>query len=410
MSQAKSIISVFEGVPFKTEQFNSETVLELLGLKTQTVFVQNGSEYIDKKDKFIFSSYGNDKLASWRHVGVIRTSDGSILEILPKVFRNSDALANVRTKNEARALLCKMLERSGLISYRTAESAPLAEQGHSLLEIFIHAFLREVQKLSFHGLRNDYVSKEENRFNKKGRINFTKQVKKNVAANHRLYCVYDEYCSDCIENQLLRSALWKTTRIACALENRRLAKQLLTFFEGISTVHHVEDFHFKKCRSDRQMNRYNPALTLARFILLTPSSPQIGDKNTIAILFDMSKIFEKTVEKTLEQLESISDFNSQETISWFAKLGAPKPDFLFKTDQQIVADAKWKLIKNGIPKKEDQYQLFSYMQATQSQLGIIFFPTLSNNISPRTYKSEIRLCSAEIKLIPFNLNDFSINF
>lgn len=398
-------VTVFESTPFNNSVLSHQTIQELQGLETQPVFVKDNTERIDEKNKFVFSSYGSKKTVCWRHVGVIRTPDGSIIEILPKIYRDHD-----KQKNDARALLCKMLERSGLVTYRTAKSAALAGNGHTLLEVFIHAFLCEVQKLSVHGLQNDYIKHKENRCCKKGRINFTQQVRANAAAAHKLCCIYDDYCPNCIENVLLCSALWKITRITASLTNKRLAKQLLVLFDGVSTIPNVEKRHFDQCRTGRLMKRYEPALSFARFILLVPPTQQCGAQNSVAILFDMATVFEKTVEKTLQQSDQLTNFKAQKSISWFSGLHSPRPDFQFKTTEKIVADAKWKFLESGKLSKHDQYQIFSYMQATRSKQGIILYPSISEHPTERSFNSKIEGCCGTISLIPFCLEELAMNF
>jgi 5-methylcytosine-specific restriction enzyme subunit McrC len=398
-------VTVFESTPFDNGVLSHQAIQELQGLETQTFFVKDNTEHIDDKDKYVFSSFGSKKTVCWRYVGVIRTSDGSVIEILPKIYRNHD-----EKKDSARKLLCRMLKRSGLLTYRTAKSASLAAGGHTLLEIFVHAFLSEVQRLSVHGLQNDYIKHEENRCNKKGRINFTQQVRANAAAAHKLYCTYDDYCPNCIENALLCSALWKITRITASLANKRLAKQLLVFFDGVSTIPNVENRHFDQCRTGRLMKRYELALSFARFILLIPPTLQCGAQNSVAILFDMATVFEKTVEKTLQQSEQLTNFKAQKSITWFSGLASPRPDYQFETTEKIVADAKWKFLESNKLSKNDQYQIFSYMQATRSKQGAILYPSISEHPTERSFNSKIEGCNGTISLVPFFLEKLSVNF
>ncbi|OBQ46469.1 McrC family protein [Halodesulfovibrio spirochaetisodalis] len=402
---ASNPLTLFESTPFDNGVLSHQAIQELQGLETQTIFVKGNTEHIDDKDKYVFSSFGSKKTVCWRYVGVIRTSDGSVIEILPKIYRDHD-----EKKDDARTLLCRMLERSGLLTYRTAKSALLATGGHTLLEVFIHAFLIEVQRLSVHGLQNDYIKHEENRRNKKGRINFTQQVRANAAAAHKLCCTYDDYCPNCIENALLCSALWKITRIAASLTNKRLAKQLLVLFDGVSTIPNVEKRHFDQCRTGRLMKRYEAALYFARFILLVPPTLQCGAQNSVAILFDMATVFEKTVEKTLQQSEQLTNFKAQKSISWFSGLKSPRPDYQFETTEKIVADAKWKFLESSKLSKHDEYQIFSYMQATKSKQGIILYPSISQHPTVWSFNSKIEGCGGTISLVPFCLAELSVNY
>lgn len=268
-------LTVFESTPFSTNTLSSSARIELEGLLSQAVYVHGINETADQEDKYIFTPLRDHKLVSWNYVGVVQTSDETVVEVLPKIFRGiefSEAIPKQFSK--ARALLLRMLRQAGLISYRKFDSSLLELGNFSLLEVFMHNFLTETQELTRKGLKKDYIGVEENLTTLKGRIHFPAQVRKNPAAQHRFYCRYDDYCTDCIENRLLLTALRKVHRVSKDNQNKRLATQILPLMDNISPVHNPEQRHFEQCRTDRHMKHYAEAIKTARYVLLSPQPPK----------------------------------------------------------------------------------------------------------------------------------------
>ena len=406
-------LTVFESTPFSTNTLSSSARIELEGLLSQAVYVHGMNEIADEDDKYIFTPLRDQKLVSWNYVGAVQTSDGTVVEVLPKIFRGlafSEALP--KQYDQARALLLRMLRQAGLISYRKFDSSLLKLGNFSLLEVFMHNFLTETQELTRKGLKKDYISVEENLTTLKGRIHFPAQVRKNLAAQHRFYCRYDEYCTDCIENRLLLTALRKVHRVSKDNTNKRLATQILPLMDNISLVHSPEQRHFEQCRNDRHMKHYEEAIKAARYVLLAPPVPQKGKENTTAILFNMAALYEKTIEKSLSKGAAVTNLVAQKALPWFKNLGSPRPDYVFSENgHNIVADAKWKLPKDGKPNHADQYQLFSYMKVLQTETAYILYPKLEGFGLQASRKYEFDHDGARLSLhiIPFSLDTFTLN-
>ena len=407
-----NLVTTFEGVPFDASEFNSSAHRELEDLTSQSVFVKGKSEDIDNEDKYIFTPVRGNRLVSSRYVGVVKTSDGTTLEILPKIFRDSDFDdQDSKQKQSARELLIKMLQKAGLISYRKSSESRLKTKDFPLLEIFIHAFLTEVQNLVRKGLRKDYVQTESNLLTVKCKIYFPRHIKVNVAAQHKHFCRYNNHSIDSIENGIILTALEKIHRISRNTYNKKLSTQLIPQFEGATTVPFPCEQHFSQCRTDRHMKNYFEAIKLAKYIILSPPAPSAGNNETLAIFFNMAQLFEKTVEASLRENNRIENFDPQKPLKWFSKLGTPRPDYFFTMDgKNIVADAKWKIPSDDKPNSSDQYQLFTYLKLTKSLTAYIIYPQLDSygleNLKESKLEHEDSLY--KLRLIPFRLNSFDI--
>lgn len=416
-------LTVFEGTPFSTKSLSASAKAELENMQSQTVFLHAARECQDERDKYVFSSVQGGRLAAWRHVGVVQTSDGSVIEILPKVFRDNNGDCDTTDEQNACNLLLQMLERAGIITYRKAPSALLSDGTFSLLDVFLHLFVSEMQEVLRKGLKKDYVAVEDNLLTLKGRIHFPQHIRRNAVAQYRLFCRFDEYSTNNIENQLLATALVKVARVSNAVQTRKLAAQLLAVMGGvdgeIEKLSCPTEDDFARCRTGRFMAYYRAALTLARLILLAPPIPNVGKNDTLALLFDMAALFEKTVEKSIPKLLGVKDFGAQKPLGWFKGLGSPKPDFCFSVDEKkVVADAKWKLPPNGVPNKADQYQLFTYMQLLGVEEAWLVYPkhglcglqetkcfTMGEERPNKVGVGEVDIC---LRCVPFDLETFKM--
>jgi 5-methylcytosine-specific restriction enzyme subunit McrC len=79
-----------------------------------------------------------------------------------------------------------------------------------LTPLLIVHYLAVLKKIVSHGLKKDYVIREENLHSKmRGRIMLQKNLQKNIFVQRqdRVFCRFQEYTVDTIENRLLKKAL-----------------------------------------------------------------------------------------------------------------------------------------------------------------------------------------------------------
>ena len=95
------------------------------------------------------------------YVGVIETSNGVRLEILPKIFISSNNYQDDLDKTKKVFLI--MLKRLRNSPFRNLGSANLkTSPNFPLLEIFIENYIKEVQKLTLKRLKSSYISVGDN--------------------------------------------------------------------------------------------------------------------------------------------------------------------------------------------------------------------------------------------------------
>lgn len=329
--------------------------------------------------------HGQAAIRVLNYVGVVRAPDGFCLEVLPKVApKNGDHGA-------ARNLLIEMLRCLRGFRHIRAGHAPLRTAQMPLLEIFIAKFLQAAEFLVKHGLRSEYVLREDNLSALRGKIVFAEHIKQNLCRGERFFAAYDEFCTDRPENRLIHAALRLCLALTRLPANIQLAQKLCFAFSEVpmSTQPHVD---FKLCSRSRDMARYAEPLSWARLILQEQSPiTGKGSHETISLLFPMEALFEAFVIKHLKkQLNDAYTLKPQakkhalvkhEQCDWFWL----KPDTLIleADSHRMVLDAKWKCIdenmnnskeKYGIT-QNDLYQMYAYGQnylAGQGHMALIY--------------------------------------
>lgn len=135
-----------------------------------------------------FSMEGADKLLLFliqkgieyvrvrNYVGLLALPDGTQLEILPKIEGSSDA----------RSLLLTMLRQLRNSPFQTLTEAHTQAAHLPLWEIFITAFLNEMEPLIKPGIQRSYATVERNERFWKGKFQATRQQRENGHHAERL--------------------------------------------------------------------------------------------------------------------------------------------------------------------------------------------------------------------------------
>ena len=126
--------------------------------------MQNQEEKKEGERMFtIFSKGKKRQIKTKNYVGVIETSRGLTIEILPKIFFNySDEDYNIELQNTKKVFL-KMLSKLKNSPFLNISSAHLkTSSSFPLLEVFIENYIEEIKKIIRSGLKSQYVNRQEN--------------------------------------------------------------------------------------------------------------------------------------------------------------------------------------------------------------------------------------------------------
>lgn len=252
---------------------------------------------------------------------------------------------------------------------------------HNLLDLVVSMLSDFSRRLLASGLRADYVEREGPLPALRGRFLPDRQVLDRLGLLDQVVCRYDEHEYDIPDNQLLALALRCGGAVAVDPTIRRRSRILAGIFEEICAA---DEFSLHLGRSameyDRMNAHYRGAHELA-FLLLDGTGPEdplvAGNQRAQSFLIDMSKLFERFVEKLLRASHpSGLQIRAQQSHSIFwdadrqTNYGRVRPDFLVESRsrdrRRLPLDAKYKRYSGPQGRKisaEDLSQAFIYAYA-----------------------------------------------
>ena len=332
------------------------------------------------------------------YTGVIQTSDGTTIEILPKIYRAEDDEATTR-KN-----FIKML-KSYDASYKNINEAHLTTQAFPILEIFIKAFLDEVSLVLRMGIKKHYRSIEENQKYLQWRLKIADNIRYNAFHKERFFVEHDEFTEDVPENRLIKSTLIKLSTIGKKHENQRRIGEYMFAFDMISESHSTKR-DFKALGTSRLHSYYTPCISWARIFLREESIVSMAGKNiAFSLLFPMEKVLESYVARQLKERRrdwhvetQDSEHHLVEEHKW-KKMFWLRPDIVVKDEngEVIIIDTKWKIIneKDGAGNygisQWDMYQLYAYAKKYDTKKLYLIYPrteSFREDLSPFWYQEE----------------------
>ena len=259
-----------------------------------------------------------------------------------------------------------------------------------LLDVFMQMFCQELLEICKKGIRHDYVAIEENRAYLKGKLLFSGQIRHNLVHKERFYTSSDEYITDIASNRLIKSTLALINSKATSHATLTLINQCLEVFEEIPSSGNIEG-DFLSCTSSRHFSYYDNLLEWCKLFLQGNSfSAYSGESKAYALLFPMEKLFESYVAHMFKKYNNGNDkrIYAQNSNQYLlhsegdSKLFQLKPDLILELgEKKIIADTKWKPLKNAEDKKHgiaqsDLYQVFAYAHYHEASEVWLIYPKL----------------------------------
>ncbi|MFG3509167.1 McrC family protein [Streptomyces sp. NPDC047821] len=262
-----------------------------------------------------------------------------------------------------------------------------------VLPALAHAYERQVERATRHGLLQGYRTTEDSALVVRGRVREAEQVRRRFGAALPVEITYDEFTTDIPENQLLRAAterLLLLPGVPRAVRARLLHRR--TRLADVTPL--VRGRQLPVWRPSRLNARYHHALHLARAILDGASAEhRAGDLRIDGFLVNMNKVFEDFVCVALR--EALRPYGGRGQLQGRgvhldedARLRM-RPDFVWYGDGPgrplAVVDAKYKVEgKSGYP-DADLYQMLSYCTALGLPEGHLVYakgstPTASHRV------------------------------
>jgi len=320
------------------------------------------------------------------YVGLITMSDGTVIEILPKIADGEI------TVSETKQIFLEMLKTLNDVNFKDFNVSSLHTERLSLLEIFIKMFLDEVTILTKQGLKAAYTPIESNEKFYKGKLLASQNLKHNLVNKERFFVRYDDFNINRPENRLIKSTISFLLKATSDVRNRQLASRLLTYFDkvGFSTNYEGD---LSRCFADRSVSHYQKALSWCRVFLRGNSFTAFaGSEVALALLFPMEKVFESFIATRFRKhLGTGINIRTQDNrYSLFdspSRAFALRPDIVLEFDERtIVLDTKWKLLTDSARNKgisqSDMYQMYAYSKKYEADGIVLVYP--NSNLINRT--------------------------
>jgi len=322
------------------------------------------------------------------YVGIITMKDGTTIEILPKIYSETD---NDDSGARTKKLLIEMLKTLRDTPYKTLQTSNVNIEKMNIFEIFIRMFIDELFFVVKRGLKCSYETIEENAHFFKGKMKFSQQIKFNLAHKERNYVEYDAFTVNRPENRLLKATLQYLYKHSSSSKNRTDIKSLLNSFGEVeASVDYKSDF--SKYVADRNMKDYTTALMWSKVFLMGKSFTSFaGSEVAVALLFPMETVFESYVATLLKKVLIPKGYTVSAQDRKYHLFDAPDKKFLMKPDIVItkksdgtkyILDTKWKILSDakanyGIS-QADMYQMYAYQKKYSSENVTLLYPKTEN--------------------------------
>lgn len=376
------------------------------------------------EDGYEFFKITKDSIIPQNFVGTIPLDDIQI-EILPKI---------PLVENDIEAEKNRFLEILENINYFKAKflnNSKIAITDTSILEIFIHLFIKEVEEIIEKGLLYRYINKSENINIFKGKLDISNHIRYNFLHKEKFFMKFDEFSINSLENSIIKLTIQKLKKISVNSKNKDNLNKISHHLESISILpNSIESL--KYITFDRTNDYYKNAIQWAKIFLNNQSSSifSITNGKVATMLFPMETIFENYIgnklisiikEKSYEDLIIKVQDNSCSVFSTTTlndtkinNIFKIKPDIIIKNKNSkeiFILDTKWKIL-NKLDNKfkistEDIYQILSYVKIYSNKYKDTYTCEKAYLIYPSTNITSNNF-SAKDKLI-FKTDNFELN-
>ncbi|WP_374461715.1 McrC family protein [Chryseobacterium taeanense] len=327
-----------------------------------------------------YFTIGFNKITFKSYVGVLQVGS-KVIEILPKA---DDRFSGEQSRSKWQSALLRMLQMAGYIKLNETDSASQSITKRNLLDIYLYAFIKEVERLTHLGLVKKYHQNIGNEKVLKGRLLLSKHIQHNLVHKERFYTEHIVYDFNNKYNNILKTALKIVENCSSDISIKQTVSQQLIYFTDIDSwrgsVSELDKLNF-----DRKTEQYQDAISLAKLIIgnYCPDF-SAGNQHILAFLFDMNKLFENYIFKCLKKYEnSLPELNlsvrrQSKQKFWGDKTIRPDIIISYQTKEKalnnFVVDTKWKVIDEDTPSDNDLKQMFVYNFQFKAHKSFLFYP------------------------------------
>jgi len=227
------------------------------------------------------------------YVGVFQIGT-TIYEVLPSIKKNE------QTEEYWRKTLSYMVSVVGQIEFKNQFSYSLNRQSTSIASQYFEIFLNELEIIVHRGLIKNYTKKDENLNVLKGKIIFSKQVKKNLFHKEKMYVRHSAYSQENLLNMILYKTLLTIDRYTLDPSVEVRLKNALSSFPKMPSLKVTEKV-FQKIKYSRNSEVYKKAISISKLVLLQKNPGfSSGSNEVFSLMIDMNLLWKIFIYKILK--------------------------------------------------------------------------------------------------------------
>ncbi len=304
------------------------------------------------------------------YVGFIATRQLK-LQVLPKIYAESDPEKSEQEHDEAMQVLFRLLYYSGYLNIKELpEPQNIKQYQSNLLELFISIFISRFFQLFIRDIHRKYEVYRANMQYIKGKVLFQETLRRNLHFKHLHYVEYDEFTVNTFLNKIFKTIILRLLNHTSSSNNKKNLKKALIYLEDVDTIRLTKTV-FDKVYFNRLNENYHPLFNMAKMFYynLQPGCHE-GDEYTFTFLVPLNKLFEYFTYKLIDNYCSKTD-HRKEVLHESPRLKLArsngkgeftlKPDITIRENKeiQVILDAKYKNPEKGIL-QSDIYQMVAY--------------------------------------------------
>lgn len=278
------------------------------------------------------------------------------------------------------------------------------EEFDNIYDLFGKILVNGLSLLIKRGFNKEYIDVSEELPVLKGRININETIKKQIYLFGKLHCEFDEFSSNILFNQIIKTSL--NTLIKYKKLDKGIRQQLVNinrYFEGIDVIT-LEKPHFSRIRFHRNNRFYKLILDICELLydelIVTSHKGETVFKdflrdNRMAVLYE--KFILNFYKKELTGVRVYSPHIKWNKDIDFAHIGenflpVMRTDIVLQTKhRQLIIDAKFHSnalqIRNvGDTKKlisSNLYQIYTYLNNSTfdgERAGLLIYPVVDTDL------------------------------
>ncbi len=279
------------------------------------------------------------------YVGVFQIGN-TIIEVLPFLK------GSIQSKDFWRSTLSYMLSKSGLFEFKNQFSSSQSRKNKSVLHQYFEIFLNELDILVHRGLIKNYNKKEENLNILKGKLVFSKQVRKNFIHREKMYVRHTSYTQETTLNKILYTTLLLIDKNTLDPSLKVRIKHTLSFFPKMPVLKASEKL-FQKIKYNRNSEIYKKAISISKLLLLQKNPGFLPGSNEIfSLMVDMNLLWKIYIYKTLKNKYKVNSLQVklpiEKDLFEMQKRKSSKIDYVLHINKEskkkyLILDAKWDL-------------------------------------------------------------------